>query len=113
MNNYYQHYISDGGRTTIRPLKIYTTHAKSHTVDFASSRLILEDTSHQQTIYECLNSQEIRRLFESIHDEDQQLRMTAIKFVCHLLHDNSQIMERLSMMEGCSLGGGTRKVPDY
>lgn len=72
--------------------------------------LISEDSSHQQTIYECLNSQELTSLFESIHEEDSELRMTAIRFVCLLLHDNAKMVELMGLMEGCEPSTGHRKV---
>jgi hypothetical protein len=62
-------------------------------------RFIQDDTSHQQTIYECLNSQDIHRLFESIHDEDAELRITAAKFVAHLLYNNARVIELLAIAQ--------------
>jgi len=50
--------------------KIYRTDAQPYSVHPHWQSFIQDDTAHQQTIYECLNSQDIHRLFESLHDED-------------------------------------------
>ena len=50
--------------------KVHRTNAQPHSVLPQAQSFIQDDTAHQQTIYECLNSEDIHRLFESLHDED-------------------------------------------
>jgi hypothetical protein len=49
-------------------------------------------------------------LFESIHDENTQIRMTAIIFLCQLLYKNGRIIEHIGVLEGYETLPGTRKV---
>jgi hypothetical protein len=55
------------------------------------------------TIYECLNTQEIKRLFESLHDYSKILRLTALFFICKLLYNSAPIVDTLLMRDNCDL----------
>lgn len=83
-----------------RAVEIHLADEEPDRVRDAGRRFIREDFSHQQTIYECLNSHELRRLFESIHDENWELRTTAVRFIAHLLFGNRPIIELVSAMQG-------------
>jgi hypothetical protein len=100
--------INAGGGERRR--QVHLAHAQPHAVRPLRSRFIQDDTAHQQTIYECLNSQEIKRLFESIHDEDVELRITAAKFIVHLLFNNTRVIEVLALMHDYDYAPEHRKV---
>lgn len=79
--------------------QVRVANAESDLVPALGGSFISQDTAHQQTIYECLNSEELRKLFESLHDEEHHVRMTAVNFVCYLLFHNFRIVESLLRKE--------------
>lgn len=93
-----------------RAVEVHRADEEPDRVRDAGRRFIREDFSHQQTIYECLNSQELRRLFESIHDENWELRMTAVRFIAYLLFGNRSIIELVAALQGYDCPPGHKKV---
>ena len=62
-----------------------------------------EDSGHQVTVYQCLNTEEIKRLFESLHDHSRTLRVTALVFIAKLLHNCPQIVDTLLLRDNCDV----------
>lgn len=93
-----------------RGVEVHRADEEPDRVCDAGRRFIREDFSHQQTIYECLNSQELRRLFESLHDENWELRTTALRFIAHLLFGNRSIIELVAALQGYDCAPGHTKV---
>ena len=52
----------------------------------------------------------MRRLFESIHEEEVELRMASIRFISYLIHDNSKIIELICLMMAYPYSSDHRKV---
>lgn len=79
--------------------QVHKAHGHLDGVNVCLRSHIMDDNTHQITIYECLNVDEVGRLFESLHDPSKSIRVTSAHFICRLVHGNPSILESLLLRQ--------------